>query len=116
LFENLTKDFEMDPSGKLAWKRIAGNYSNITLHERASTKFTNWATPLDMIVINMRDNPTLNENITHWIDYLKDDGRIMVHLYEDKDSPDVTKEINNLISQGWKIVDRADTMVLIQKT
>jgi hypothetical protein len=116
LFENLTKDFEMDPSGKLAWKRITGNYSNITLHERASTKFTNWATPLDMIVINMRNNPTLNRNISHWVDYLKDDGRIMVHLYEDKDSPDVTKEINNLISQGWKIVDRADTMVLIQRS
>jgi radical SAM superfamily enzyme YgiQ (UPF0313 family) len=115
LFENLTKDFEIDPSGKLAWKRITGNYSNITLHERASTKFTNWATPLDMIVINMRNNPALNRNISHWVDYLKDDGRIMVHLYEDKDSPDVTKEINNLISQGWKIVDRADTMVLIQR-
>ena len=116
LFENLTKDFEMDPSGKLAWKRITDNYSNITLHERASTKFTNWATPLDMIVINMRNNPTLNRNISHWIDYLKDDGRIMVHLYEDKDSPDVTKEINNLISQGWKIIDRADTMILIQRS
>jgi hypothetical protein len=105
----------MDPSGKLAWKRITGNYSNITLHERASTKFTNWATPLDMIVINMQHNPALKRNISHWVDYLKDDGRIMVHLYEDKNSPDVTNEINNLISQGWKIVDRAETMVLIQK-
>jgi hypothetical protein len=69
-----------------------------------------------MIVINMQHNPALKRNISHWVDYLKDDGRIMVHLYEDKDSPDVTTEINNLISQGWKIVDRADTMVLIQRS
>lgn len=56
------------------------------------------------------------EDISGWIDYLKDDGRMMVHLYGDKESPDVTKEIDNLISQGWKIIDKADTMVLIQRS
>jgi radical SAM superfamily enzyme YgiQ (UPF0313 family) len=115
LFENLTKDFERDPSGKLAWERITSKYPNITLHHRSTPRFADWTAPLDMIVVNIRENPSLNVNLTYWIDRLKSDGRIMAHLYKDVDAPNVTSEIDNLISQGWKILDKEDSMILIQK-
>jgi hypothetical protein len=39
----------------------------------------------------------------------------MAHLYDENLGPDVYKEINNLISQGWKVVNKEDTIILIQK-
>ena len=115
LFNNLTTDFEKDPSGKLAWERITSKYSNITLHHRSTPRFADWTAPLDMIVVNIRENPSLNRNLTYWIDHLKSDGRIMAHLYKDVDAPNVTSEIDSLISQGWKVLDKEDSMILIQK-
>jgi hypothetical protein len=115
LFDNLTQDFETDSSGKLAWKRITRKCSNITLHERSTPRFINWTTPLDMVLINIHSNPMFIENLNYWINHLKDNGKIMAHLYDEALAPDVFEEINNLISQGWKILDKEDKMILIQK-
>jgi hypothetical protein len=113
LFDNLSSDFENDPSGRLAFNRIISKYTNVILQERSIPRFADWTAPLDMVVINMTENPKLNQNLSYWINHLKSDGRIMAHLYND--SPDVTKEINDLINQGWKVLDKEDTMILIQK-
>jgi hypothetical protein len=113
LFDNLSSDFENDSSGRLAFNRIISKYDNVTLHDRSTPRFGNWTSPLDMIVINMRENPELNQNLSYWIDHLKSDGRVMAHLYND--ATDVTNEIDNLIKQGWKILDKEDSMILIQK-
>jgi hypothetical protein len=115
LLEGLTQDFETDPSGKLAWKRITNKCTNITLHERSTPRFIDWTTPVDLVLINMHTNPAFVKNLNFWIEHLKDDGCIMAHLYDENLGPDVYKEINNLISQGWKVVNKEDTLILIQK-
>ena len=63
----------------------------------------------------MHTNPAFVKNLNFWIEHLKDDGCIMAHLYDENLGPDVYKEINNLISQGWKVVNKEDTIILIQK-
>jgi hypothetical protein len=55
------------------------------------------------------------ENLNYWVNHLKDNGKIMAHLYDKALAPDVFEEINNLISRGWKILDKEDKMILIQK-
>jgi hypothetical protein len=115
LLEGLTQDFENDPSGKLAWKRITNKCANITLHERSTPRFIDWTTPVDLVLINMHTNPAFVKNLNFWIEHLKDGGCIMAHLYDENLGPDVYKEINNLISQGWKVVNKEDTIILIQK-
>lgn len=115
LLEGLIQDFDSDPSGKTAWKRITNKCTNITLHERSTPRFNDWTTPVDLVLINIHHNPEFIKNLNFWIQHLKDDGCIMVHLYDENAGPDVYKEINNLISQGWKVVNKEDTMILIQK-
>jgi radical SAM superfamily enzyme YgiQ (UPF0313 family) len=116
LIEGLTQDFQSDPSGKLAWKRITNKCANITLHERPTPRFNDWTTPVDLVLINIHHNPEFIKNLNFWIQHLKDDGCIMAHLYDENTGPDVYKEINNLISQGWKVVNKEDKMILIQKS
>ena len=116
LFDSLNKDFEEDDTGKLAWKRITSKYSNITLHEKASsTNFSDWTTILDMLLINVDKNPEFLDNLLFWIPHLKSNGIIIAHLYDRVNGPAVFHEINHLIEQGWKIIDRADQMIIIQK-
>jgi hypothetical protein len=115
LFEKLTQDFEADPSGKTAWKRITNKCTNITLHERSTPRFNDWTTPVDLVLINIHHNPEFIKNLNFWIQHLTDDGRLMVHLYDEASGPDVYNEINKLIAQGWKVLDKEDKMILIQK-
>lgn len=115
LLEGLAQDFEIDPSGKKAWKRITNKCANITLHERSTPRFNDWTTPVDMVLINIHHNPEFIKNLNFWIEHLKDDGRLMVHLYDEAAAPDVYNEINTLIEQGWKVLEKEDKMILIQK-
>jgi hypothetical protein len=39
----------------------------------------------------------------------------MAHLYDEAAAPSVYKEINKLIAEGWKVLDKEDKMILIQK-
>ncbi len=114
LLEGLTKDFEIDQSGKLAWKRITDKCPNITLHD-ATSNFDDWTAPIDMVLINIHHNPAFIKKLNFWIKHLKSGGSIMAHLYDVDNGPDVYNEINTLIEQGWKVLEKEDKMILIQK-
>ena len=115
LYDGLTQDFQVDNTGKLAWTRITSKYPNITLHERPVPRFSDWTVPVDLVLINVHHNPSFNKNLTFWINHLKDKGCIMAHLYDEAAAPDVYKEINKLVEQGWKVLEKEDKMILIQK-
>jgi hypothetical protein len=116
LLDELHKDFEQDSTGKLAWKRITSKYPNITLHESVShTNFSDWTTMVDVLLINVHKDPEFLDNLLFWTPHLKSNGVIISHLYDRVLGPAVFHEINHLISQGWKIVDRVDQMIIIQK-
>lgn len=110
----ISKDFDIDPSGKLVWKRIAGKFPNVVLENNYNLKdFSNWSTLLDLCFINVYENPLLNEHIEFWSRHVKQHGYIAIRMYGVK--PAVNSEINLLLEQGWKIIEQADTLILIQK-
>jgi len=74
LLDGLTKDFEIDASGKLAWQRITSTYSN-----RITT------------------------------------GYIIAHLYHETYGIDVFNGVNNLLNNGWKLVEQTETLVCLQR-
>lgn len=116
LLEGLIQDFVNDPTGEAAWSRITGKYPYITLHKKSShQEFADWDLPLDLVLINIRNNPLLVETLMFWSSHLKSNGRIMTRLYDAVSAPDVFNEINRLIEQGWKAIDKEDNMILIQK-
>jgi hypothetical protein len=115
LLRGLMQDFEEDPSGKLAWKRITSKCPKITLHERSTPRFIDWTTPLDLVLVNIYTNPAFNKNVLFWANHLKDDGKLIAHFYTENYAPDVYNEINKLITQGWTVVEKVDTMIMLQK-
>ena len=57
----------------------------------------------------------LKRTLDFWNVHIKSQGYIMAHLYDEAMCPDVYKEINNLVEQGWKLLRKVDKLVLIQK-
>ncbi len=117
LLDGLTKDFEIDASGKLAWQRITSTYSNrITLHHKVTPiDFSNWDTPLDVCLINMHQNPNFKTNIDFWSQHVKQTGYIIAHLYHETYGIDVFNGVNNLLNNGWKLVEQTETLVCLQR-
>jgi len=116
LLEGLNEDLAKDPKGKLAWKRITSAYPNITLHENNSPyDFIDWTMPIDLCLINVHQNPHLNDNITFWSKHIKLGGYIVANLYNQSYGPNVVKEIDNLCSSGWKLYDHVESMVILKK-
>jgi len=117
LLQSIQEDFESDTSGKLAWDRITKKYSNIKLHHTSTLNdFVNWDTPLDVCLINTHQNPMFKTNLEFWSKHVKFDGYIIAHLYHETYGVDVYNGINELLNQGWKIVEKVDTMVCIQRS
>jgi hypothetical protein len=116
LLENLREDFVKDPKGKLAWQRITSNCSNITLYENSTpSDFNNWDIPIDACLINIHQNPLLKENLNFWINHIKPNGYIIANLYNQTYAPDVVKEIDSLLAEGWKISTKVDSMVVLKR-
>jgi len=108
----LENNFKNDMTGKAAWKTITENYSNIQLIENIDQ----WNQQVDLCIIDIHQNPRLKMTLDYWTTYIKSNGYIMAHLYDETVCPTVYQEINNLIQQGWKLVRKVDKLVLIQKS
>ena len=116
LLDSLQKDFEVDDSGLAAWKRITNKYTNIQLHHVDSLDdLKEWSISLDVCLINTHQNPVLKQNLEFWSTHVKSNGYIIAHLYHEQYGIDVFTEINYLLDQGWKLIDKVDTMIIIQK-
>ena len=114
LLTSINEGFDIDPSGKIVWERIAGKFPNVILENNHTLKdFSNWNTSLDLCFINVYENPLLNEHIEFWSHHIKQNGYIAIRMYGIK--PDVNSEIQLLLEQGWKIIEQAETLILIQK-
>jgi hypothetical protein len=75
-----------------------------------------WNQQVDLCIIDIHQNPRLKMTLDYWTTYIKSNGYIMAHLYDETVCPTVYQEINNLIQQGWKLVRKVDKLVLIQKS
>ena len=114
LLTSVSESFDLDSSGKLAWEKIAGKFPNVILENSYNLKdFANWNTLLDLCFINVYENPLLNEHIEFWSHHVKQNGYIAIRMYGI--SPAVNSEVDLLLAQGWKIIEQADTLILIQK-
>ena len=113
LVRQLSKNFEDDPSGYLAWKKVTEKYTNITLHR--TNRIAGWDAMVDLCFINTRYNPGLHNNLDFWAKYVKTGGFIMVHNYNDLSSPDVNSEVNAMLVRDWKLIGITESLVLIQK-
>lgn len=112
--------FLIDPSGKLAFETITKNFSNIKLHTGESPiNFLNWIQPIDMYLEDATHrNPALHENIKFWSNHIKPGGFIIGHDYQNLDTismPDVVSEFNKLILDGWDLISKIDSLIILQK-
>ena len=112
--------FLTDPSGKLAFELITKNFSNIKLHPGESPiNFLDWTQPIDMYLEDAtHHNPALHENIKFWSDHIKPGGFIIGHDYQNLDTismPDVVSEFNKLILNGWDLISKVDSLIILQK-
>ena len=114
LVNEIDKDFETDPSGKLVWERNTKKYPNIILHEDYNA-FANWNTEIDVCLLNCYQNPEMYDNITFWANHVKQNGYIIAQPYHEK-HPDVISEIDYLISKGWTTVSNEEGMIIIKKS
>ena len=116
LLFGLNTDLIQDPTGKLAWNRITSKYSNITLYEKNTPDdFENWNIPVDLCLINIHQNPSLKDNLNFWIKHIVNDGYIVVNLYNQTYAPDVVKEIDSLLIEGWELYNKVDSMIVLKK-
>lgn len=116
LLENLNEDFANDPSGKLAWKRITSNYTNITLYENSNlANFSNWDIPVDACLINVHQNPSLKDNLNFWTQHIKPNGYIIANLYNPVYGPDIVREFDILLTEGWELSNKVDSMIVLKK-
>jgi hypothetical protein len=112
LLTTLENNLRDDATGKAAWKTITGNYPNIKLVENTN----DWTALVDFCLIDVHENPRLKTTLDVWTTRVRPKGYIMAHLYDEAMCPDVYREINNLIQQGWKLIRKVDRLVLIQKS
>ena len=54
-------------------------------------------------------------NLEFWSKHVKPEGYIIAHLYHETYGSDVYNGINELLNQGWKIVEKVDTLICIQR-
>jgi hypothetical protein len=113
LLQAIQEDFESDASGKLAWERLTKKYHNIQLHDTSDV--IDWNTSLDLCLINTHQNPFFKNNLEFWSKHIKPEGYIIAHLYHEIHGLDVYNGINELLNQGWKIVEKVDTLICIQR-
>jgi len=112
--------FLTDPTGKLAFELITKNFSNIKLHHGESPiNFLNWTQPIDIYLEDAtHHNPALHENIKFWSNHVKPGGFIIGHDYQNLDTismPDVVSEFNKLIFNGWDLISKVDSLIILQK-
>jgi hypothetical protein len=113
LLQSIQEDFQYDTTGKSVWQRITKKYSNIQLHH--TSDFVDWNTPLDICLINIHQNPIFKTNLEFWSKHVKPEGYIIAHLYHETYGVDVYNGINELLNHGWKIVEKVDTLICIQR-
>ena len=120
LVSSIDNSFLIDPSGKLAFETVTKNFSNIKLHPKESPiNFLNWSQPIDMYLEDAtHHNPVLYENIKFWSNHIKPGGFIIGHDYQNLDTgsyPDVISEFNKLIINGWDLISKVHSLIILQK-
>ena len=63
-------------------------------------------------------NPVLYENIKFWSNHIKPGGFIIGHDYQNLDTgsyPDVISEFNKLIINGWDLISKVHSLIILQK-
>jgi hypothetical protein len=112
--KELENDFINDPEGKLAFNRITSKYPNIVYTDN----ILDWELPLDVCLVKT-DHPDLYnfrylENI---FDKVKENGYVLAHPFNKNNvSGNAPTKINNLLQNGWKLIESAENMILIQKS
>jgi hypothetical protein len=108
--------FKEDPSGASAFNFITKSFPNIKLLQGASPSVcADWSTPIDVYFEDAEhSNPVLHSNIDFWIKYIKPNGFIIGHDYNNL-CPDVVSEFNALIGQGWNIISKVESLIILQK-
>ena len=105
-------------------KKVVEQYPNIILHKALKYRHPEWTQgPIDFLFHDgNHTNPTLQKDLDFWNQYLKPTGLIALHDYRPNFPeshhnrwPDVEKEIGRLISGNFKIVDKVESLVLLQK-
>jgi precorrin-6B methylase 2 len=108
--------FEKDRSVVLAFNVITKQFPNIKLLQGESpTICADWSEPIDVYFEDaVHANPGLHSNIDFWIKHIKPNGMIVGHDYNDSCS-DVKYEFNNLIQQGWSLISKVESLIVLQK-
>jgi hypothetical protein len=116
LLDDLNKDFQIDPSGKTAWKRVTSRFSNIILHEGNSPQdYTDWNIPIDVCLLNVDKNPKLLYNYNFWSSHMRLGSYLISNLYHEIYHPEVFKEINLLLNIGWEVHEKIESMIVLKK-
>jgi len=108
--------FETDQLGVTAFNFITSQFPNIKLFQGESPNIcAGWTTPIDLYFEDAQHgNPALQSNINFWIKHIKPNGFIVGHDYNDS-FPDVVSEFNFLIQQGWHLIAKVESLIVLQK-
>ena len=108
--------FKEDPTGCAAFNFITKSFPNIKLFQGESPNIcADWTTPIDVYFEDaLHANPVLHSNIEFWINHIKPNGFIIGHDYNEL-CPDVVSEFNNLMQQGWRLITKVDSLIVLQK-
>jgi hypothetical protein len=109
--------FLTDPSGKLTFETLTKRFTNIKLfNKRSPVDFLNWDKPIDLYFEDsVHQNPVLHSNIEFWCKHIKPGGFIAGHDYDTFLFPDVTLEFNTLVDNGWILISKVESLIILQK-
>ena len=124
--EIIDKLFIEDPSGKAVCDLVTKKFSNINIVRGFSPNdFSEWDTEIDVYFEDsIHDNPGVHNNLSFWCKKLKPKGYLIGHDYikschgndtRDCNYPDIVSEFNKLIGQGWDVIAKIDTLIILQK-
>jgi hypothetical protein len=118
--------FIEDPSGKTICDLVTKKFSNVNIIKGFSPNdFSEWDTEIDVYFEDaIHKNPELHKNLLFWCEKIKPNGYLIGHDYikpkhghptRSCNYPDIVSEFNKLIGQGWDVIAKIDSLIILQK-
>ena len=116
IIKDIDTKFELDPSGREVWNYNTKKYKNIHLNQIAKLNtIISWNKPINACLLNLYQNPEMETHIKFWSKHLVNLGLLIAQPYNKSRHPQVVEEIDNLLNNGWTIVEKRNDMIVIQK-
>jgi len=110
--QTLERALEDDPSGILFHQHITGRTNKLILHDSDLDVIDK---PIDLCIISKFDIQSLTALVSKWKSIIKQNGYIIVHPYNEKESKDVYDTYNSVLAEEFDFVSTRESIGVFKK-